>query len=214
MKNNTQTILLEKIFKDENKGIFMDVGCYDGINRNHTYSFYNKSNWKGICIEPNKDVFCKLMKNRPKSSNINAAIDNKHGMEEFYKCLGYTEYLSGLKKYYNSRFTQRRDKELALKGGFYETETIKVHPISLITEKLNIEELQFIALHCNCGEFPAIKSIDFDNVFIHVIFFEDNYADITENIVLYLQEKDFSIIKRVGGDVFMINNKSKYKKNI
>lgn len=52
--------VLEKV---GNKGFFVDVGAYDGIESSNTYAL-ELAGWNGICFEPNKDAFEKLNKNR------------------------------------------------------------------------------------------------------------------------------------------------------
>jgi len=49
--------------KTKGKGIYVDVGAYDGIESSNTYAL-ELAGWKGICIEPNPQAFEKLYKNR------------------------------------------------------------------------------------------------------------------------------------------------------
>lgn len=52
-------------------GFYVEVGAADGIFLSNTYVF-DALGWKGICIEPNPDLFGKLKINRPNSINIRA----------------------------------------------------------------------------------------------------------------------------------------------
>lgn len=63
------------------KGYFIDVGAYDGIQTSNTYAL-ELAGWTGICIEANEDIFKTLCKNR-KSKNINIAITNYLGTTGF-----------------------------------------------------------------------------------------------------------------------------------
>ena len=65
------------IFKGYKNGFFVDVGAHDGKTINNTLYFEENNNWTGINIEPIKDVYLNLVKNREKCLNINCAIDEK-----------------------------------------------------------------------------------------------------------------------------------------
>jgi len=57
------------------------------------------------------------------------------------------------------------------------------------------------------------NSIDFNNLFIDVIGFEDNYPDMTKINIEFLEKNNFIYIGRFG-DIIMIHKKSKFINNI
>jgi hypothetical protein len=59
------------------------------------------------------------------------------------------------------------------------------------------------------GEFEVIKSINFNDVFIDVIGFENCYDNISIPIIKYLEEKNYCVIFK-NMDIFMINRSSKF----
>lgn len=63
------------------KGVFVDVGAYDGIQTSNTY-FLEQKGWTGICIEANADVFKILERNR-KAINVNMAVTYHKGFCTF-----------------------------------------------------------------------------------------------------------------------------------
>ena len=52
--------LEENVFKGYKNGIFVDVGAHDGISINNTLYFEQTNDWKGINVEPLKEVYQKL----------------------------------------------------------------------------------------------------------------------------------------------------------
>jgi len=56
--------LNEIVFKNKEKGFFLDIGAHDGASLNNTYFFEKYRKWNGICIEPIPEVFAKLDENR------------------------------------------------------------------------------------------------------------------------------------------------------
>ena len=43
----------ENVFKGKSRGIFVDLGCYDGVTYSNTWYFERVLNWTGVCVEPN-----------------------------------------------------------------------------------------------------------------------------------------------------------------
>ena len=84
--NNLEKKILKYLnFKD---GFYIECGANDGINQSNTWYFEKSLNWRGILIEPNKQIFKELKKNRS-SKNIfkNVALvseDFKNKNEEIY----------------------------------------------------------------------------------------------------------------------------------
>ena len=77
-------IINERIFGSKRNGFFVDIGANDGITGSNTYFFEKELSWKGVCIEPQPDIFNKLAKNR-KSECHNCAVSSKTGTAKFLK---------------------------------------------------------------------------------------------------------------------------------
>lgn len=84
--------VLQKI----SKGFFVDVGAHDGVESSNTYAL-ELAGWKGMCIEPNKEAYKKLVEVR-KCLAWNAAIgvnDNQITLTEaLVQCPTVIDYLS------------------------------------------------------------------------------------------------------------------------
>jgi FkbM family methyltransferase len=205
-----QDEFLEKnVFKGYKYGIFVDIGAHDGISFNNTLYFEKNNNWKGYNIEPIKEVFSNLINNRPNCTNINCAISDVDGIEEFVLNKGYSEMISGLKKSFDHRHNNRLTNEIKQHGGSTEVIKIKTNRFDTICNMYNIKYINYLSIDVEGAEFVVIKSIDFDRVFIDVIGFENNYEDNSVPIMNYLIDKNFRI-KKIGSDIFMINNKSMF----
>lgn len=68
-------IILEKIFKNQDKGIYIDVGCQHPIKNNNTYLLYKKG-WEGINVDLNKDNIDLFNASRSKDNNFNKALSS------------------------------------------------------------------------------------------------------------------------------------------
>ena len=198
-----------KIFKNFKHGIFVDVGAHDGITINNTLYFEKYNNWTGINIEPISEIYEKLKINRPNCINLNCAVSNTNGIQEFIENKGYTEMISGLKEYYDPRHKNRLDNE----NNFFKSKSFVVNVnckrLEDIFEENNVKKVNYLSIDVEGAEFEVIKSINFDKVFIDVIAFENNYMDKSIPIINYLFKKNF-ILLNMSFDIFMINKFSEF----
>ena len=69
-------VIIENIFRNKDRGLYIDVGCQHPIKNNNTYILHKKG-WKGINIDLDKDNIDLFNISRPNDENINIAISNK-----------------------------------------------------------------------------------------------------------------------------------------
>ena len=201
--------LEENVFKGYKNGFFVDVGAHDGETINNTLYFETNNNWKGINVEPITDVYEKLVINRPNSVNLNCAVDEKEGEAEFIYNKGYTEMISGLKNHYDLRHHARLVNENNHFGSSSNIINIPTNTLANIFKKHDVTHVNYLSIDVEGAEFAVIKSIDFENVFIDVIGFENNYNDTSVPIVEYLTSKGYNLL-HASMDIFMIHKNSKF----
>jgi len=68
-------VVLENIFKNQHKGIYIDVGCQHPIKNNNTYLLYKKG-WEGINVDLDKDNIDLFNASRSKDNNFNKALSS------------------------------------------------------------------------------------------------------------------------------------------
>ena len=76
-------VVIGNIFRDKDRGLYIDVGCQHPIKNNNTY-ILNKKGWKGINIDLDKDNIDLFNISRPNDENINIAISNKISEVELF----------------------------------------------------------------------------------------------------------------------------------
>jgi FkbM family methyltransferase len=200
------------IFQGYKNGFFVDVGAHDGKHINNTLYFEENHNWTGINVEPIKEVYDRLVQNRPKCINLNLAVDIKDGQSTFILNKGYTEMLSGLQSYYDPRHHQRRERENQYYKSTTEYVTVETKTLKTIFTENEVKHVNYLSVDVEGGELAVIQSIDFDKVFIDVIDFENNYPDSGNIIVEYLISKGYKLINFKSFDIFMIHKDSKFIK--
>tara|TARA_B100000767_G_scaffold231530_1_gene223004 strand:- start:487 stop:1197 length:711 start_codon:yes stop_codon:yes gene_type:complete len=76
-------IILEKIFINQHKGIYIDVGCQHPIKNSNTYLLYKKG-WEGINVDLDKDNIELFKACRSNDYNFNKALSSKVNEVDLY----------------------------------------------------------------------------------------------------------------------------------
>ena len=85
IKNNIQFVsqkcqdywVIDTVFDYKKNGYFVNLGAWDGKDRDNTYLLEKVLNWDGICIEANEKIFSELKKNR-NCQCINVCVNDKN----------------------------------------------------------------------------------------------------------------------------------------
>ena len=205
--------LEENVFKGHKGGVFVDVGAHDGVSINNTLYFEKYNGWTGINIEPIKEVYDKLLLNRPSSININCAICNFDGTTDFLCNKGYTEMISGIKDTFDIRHLQRLHRENNQTGSTTTIIKVNTKKLETIFEEHKLSHINYLSIDVEGAEFEVVKSIQFDKVFIDVIGFENNFEDTGIHIIKYLENKNYVVIHK-SLDIFMIHKTSVFYKPV
>lgn len=83
---NFEDVLLNRIFKDQQSGFYIDVGAHHPTYDSITKSFYDRG-WNGINIEPVTVFFELLKKERNSDLNLNFAISDVEGKLDFFELI-------------------------------------------------------------------------------------------------------------------------------
>lgn len=196
--------LNEVIFNRKRNGFFIDIGAHDGITISNTLYFEKAMDWKGICIEPNPNVFTKLQANRT-SSNLNVCVGNGNKTVKFTQIEGYSEMLSGISDAYNEKHLDRINREIETQGG--EKKEIDVQMITLDSlPEIQGQLIDFISIDTEGNEFDIVKSINFSVLNITAMVIENNYGD--NRIKDYLQSFDYQLAYRLDCDEIFVQKQS------
>ncbi len=158
--------IIKKIFINQNKGNFVDIGCFHPTRDNNTYLLYKKG-WRGINIDLNPlsiDLFNVL---RSKDININAAISNKKQTTNFF-FKGETSPLNTLDvnqiNFLKSRFKINKIDLIKKK--------IKTKKINDILKKYKYYNIDFMSIDVEGLEYQIVKSLNFQKYKVKVFCLE------------------------------------------
>ena len=197
------------VFKGLRRGVFVEVGAWDGVAFSNTAFFERERDWTGLLIEPLPDRYAELTAQRTAPSE-NIAISDVEGTTDFLSISGPTSMLSGIVANYDPRHVARIAKE---------TEEFKTTPtmIRVPTRRLDslfrdhrLSHIHDLSVDVEGSELQVLKSIDFNAVFIDVIGFETNYPETTPSLVAYLAQHGYQVLSTKDGEYFMIHSRSAF----
>ena len=190
-------LVIERIFKNKNDGIYIDVGCNHPIKYNNTYLLYKKG-WHGLNIDLDKksiDQFNKLRKGDINILTLVTSTDNEE--KELY--------------YYHERSAINTiSKELAKSRNQRHKEIKKIKGISLnsIIENSKFKEskINLLSIDIENYEYEALKNFNFDKYEIDVIV-----TEITDINVKNLEIYNLSLENIIETNLYKLMLKNNYK---
>jgi len=197
---NQDEIVYENFFKDLSKGFFVDIGAYDGKTQGSNSLFFEELGWTGVCIEPNPNLFSKLIQNR-KCVCHNYAITNKTGDAEFLFIKDGPDTLGGLVESYDKK---ELDNFIAnTLNNNHEYEYIKVKT-ELFSNLVSNKVINYLSIDTEGNELKILETIDFNEYDIQVLSIENNFKD--ERFTEFFKYKPYTLFKKSGCDEIYVKN--------
>jgi FkbM family methyltransferase len=187
----------QKLFKGKEKGVFLDIGAYDGVEYSNTCFFERNRNWTGICIEPNPVVFPKLLENRNCVCK-NVCISSTAGTVTYLRVHGYAAMLSGILEFYDEAHLKRIDSEIAEYGGGKETIQLQSIPLNDLLQQEKIAYVDYCNIDVEGGELNILKSVDLNKIYIKAFTIENNYSD--KQVENYLKQFGYVLYDKIYSD--------------
>lgn len=144
-------------------GIFLELGACDGLLYSNTMFFEKYLGFNGILIEPVKEFYEKLIKNRPNNSCYNYAISsNKSDVD-----ILVNGAVSGIKQNMSESFIDSWYSK-----GKSSIRKVKTKTLDNIFQEKGIKYIDFFSLDVEGGELDVLKTIDWNNITIYLICIE------------------------------------------
>lgn len=203
-----QDKMILEILGYKKDGFFIDIGANDGISFSNTKCL-EELGWKGICVEPDNNVFEKLVNNR-KSININAAVGDRNGIAKFTRIVGKAQMLSGISSQYSEEHLDRVKSEVEVNGD--KLEEIEVRMVTFDELMKNVSRgrtIDYVSIDTEGSEPTILKSIDFEKWDISILSVEDNYRDI--EVRNYMRIQGYKVWECRRDNVFIKNTLNNVK---
>jgi FkbM family methyltransferase len=166
-------------YKLKKNGYFLEIGASDGINLSNTYLLEKNYNWSGICAEPIKKDYEKLIINRSCHCS-NLAVYSISGENLEFDIHEYN-LLSGLNKHIN-RYSNQPIKEKVI------VESITLNDL---LEKYNAPHfIEYMSLDTEGSEYEILSVFDFNKYKIGLMHIEHNFEEHKRQLIKYLLIKN------------------------
>lgn len=210
-RHGQDKFLNEKIFKNKQHGIFVDLGAYDGVESSNTLFFEESLKWNGICVEPLPKAFEKLKKNR-NCLCINKCALGSDGIYSFMhvnpkicppsprepgRTSNY-EKMSGLVNFYDPKHRKIIDDVVSKYGGNKTILKIECENINSILKQLNSNYIDLFSIDTEGSELDILKQINFEKFNIKAIVTEVLYHE--NDILNFMKEVKYKKIGEIGYD--------------
>ena len=174
----------------------IEVGAFDGRRYSNTLMLENKFQLQTILIEPEPSNYKKILKNRPKSTCLNYAISRKEELVKFICGGAVGGILSKMSKDHKKLFSSNFGKEIE----------ILALPLSKVINENSVKEIYLLSIDCEGGDLDVLKSINFEEIFIHIIIVEisHNKSEIKDLMVT----NGFYLKRNLFGNQIWVNTKS------
>lgn len=198
-----EDMILNRIFGDQIRGFYIDVGAHHPKRYSNTYYFY-KRGWRGINLDAMPGSMDPFNKERPRDINVEKPISDKKEVLCYY--------------IFNEPAYNGFSKEISLqRDGFknYFIEATKVLETSTLEEILDKhlpynQTIDFLSIDVEGLDFNVLKSNNFKKYRPKVILIEvlgSKLEDIMANeISQFLKEKGYSIYAKAVNTVFFMEN--------
>ena len=189
----------ETFFPEQDRGVFLDIGADDGVDRNNTL-FFEQRGWTGICIEPSPSRFAALARNRC-AECLNVAISATPGEVDFLDITGWGKGLSGIVRNYDPRHLERIEIETTENPLTASKQVVRVPAVTLgsILSARGWRHVDYCSIDVEGSELDVLKSVDLSVVTFSVITVEDNYRN--PALRAALEPHGYRLVATLGQDL-------------
>ena len=187
-------LVIDRMFANIDKGIYVDVGCNHPIKFNNTYLLY-KRGWNGINIDFDSKSIKEFKKYRPKDYSIKKIVSNDEETKDIYiyhEKSAINTLSKDLVDYRKTKPKEIRKEKSTTLGKIIDKSPFKGKKINLIS--IDIEN----------HEYEALKNFDFDKYKADV--FVTEWTDITQKRLEIYNQSIEKIQKSKLYNLFVENN--------
>jgi len=205
---NAVDLIVNYIFKNKNKGIYIDIGAQHPISNNNTYLLF-KRGWKGINIDLDKKNIDLFMISRPNDINLNYAISDKESETDLYF---YHE--SSPLNTINKQVHAYQSKKLK------EIKKIKTFPLNDILKKINFsEKIDYMNIDVEGNEEkvltgfdvkkykPLVISVEYLDLKMKKLELKNNDINnlLNSNLYKYFIDNNYYFVNWLHGDLIFVH---------
>jgi len=171
-------LAVRELISQQDDIFFLQIGAHDGRDKDPVAPFVREHHWRGLLVEPQKQVFAKLLENYADEKQLlfeNSAIAEKDGTLVLYAFEGVSPdnpasmATSSRRHYLTLNSEGRRGKVVA--------QEVPALSLESLLNKHHVERVDLLQIDTEGYDFNIIKMIDFNRIKPKIIHFESNYLN-------------------------------------
>jgi FkbM family methyltransferase len=175
-----QDKIVDAYLGGKRRGVFVDIGAYDGVTFSNTLMLERERDWTGICIEPLPDIFAELRKNR-RCLCVQACLGNREESAVEFLAVqseaARTRMLSGVLSEYDPRHLVRVDDEISEFGGSKGVIRVPMRHLHALLHEHGIGHVDYLSIDTEGSELLILRSTILSAIGNPCITVENNYDD-------------------------------------
>lgn len=179
---NKEDYLIMDLFKDLDRGTFLDIGANDGKVMSNSFCLIEKG-WSGCMVEPSPKAFERLQGNHGNNKSVhlfNYAMTDRDGECTFYE----SGYVKIKKRFDNISLVSTINKEWLprwRKKAHFTEMTIPCKTFDSFLEESPIKTFDFITMDTEGEDLRILKQMDLKELGCKVLCVEhDHYKEVDE----------------------------------
>lgn len=183
-----EDVMVNRIFKNQNKGTYIDIGAYHPFKGSLTYTLFKKG-WKGTNIDLSKTSIDLFKMARPKDTNVCCAISNKTEKKTYFENSPINQQNSLIKKYSDQREIE-----------------IQAYTLDDLLNSRNIKSPDYLNIDTEGNEMEVLEGINFKKFNPKLITIEENnffeISKLKNEKIDYMHERNYILINIIGVTMF------------
>ena len=186
-------LIIDYLFKNINKGVYIDLGCNHPIKFNNTYLLY-KRGWSGINIDSDFDSIKLFNKFRSNDFNVRNIVSDDESVKKLY----YYHKRSAL----NTLSKDLVDSRTSKPSKIIEEKSVTLNKIIEDSPYRN-SKINLLSVDIENHEFEALKNFNFLKYKVDVLIVESTDVSL-KKLEMYNQSLDFITKSKVYN--LIVNN--------
>jgi len=186
-------LIIDYLFKNINKGVYIDIGCNHPIKFNNTYLLY-KRGWSGINVDSDIDSIKLFNRFRSKDFNVRNIVSNDESIKKLY----YYHKRSAL----NTLSKELVDSRTSKPSKIIEEKSVTLNKI-IEDSPYHNSKINLLSVDIENHEFVALKNFNFLKYKVDVLIVESTDVSL-KKLEMYNQSLDFITKSKVYN--LIVNN--------
>lgn len=152
------------------RGFFVDVGAYDGVEGSNSFFFEKALGWSGLCIEASPRIYEKLAGNRS-CDCVHAAIADEDAPLEFLEVASGYVQMGGLTRTYHPELMAVVEGDARFEGARIQ---VPGRRLDSLLEERGIEQVDYLSVDVEGAELAVLKDFDLARFGVRAVSVENN----------------------------------------